>query len=92
MTANAGNTANIINYRGTVFSTANFVRLVRREIDRDFRRSVYATVDGKYRGRLYRINLGQGEVPELDFSNEILPVTADSVIELSDDRSNQIAF
>ena len=83
--------ANAINYRGTAFSTANFVRLVRRELDRDCRRSIYATVDGKYWGRLYRINLEQGEV-QLDFSNEIIPITADSVIELSDDGGNQIAF
>jgi hypothetical protein len=80
-------TANGINYRGTAFSTANFVRLVRRELDR---RSVYATVDGKYRGRLYRINLA-GEELQLDFSNAIVPVGCNAVVELSD-GINEIAF
>ncbi len=80
-------TANTINYRGTDFSTTNFVRLVRRELDR---RSVYATVDGKYRGRLYRINLERGEL-QFGFINAIVPVAADAVVELSD-GINEIAF
>ena len=80
-------TGNTISYRGTDFSTANFVRLVRRELDR---RSVYATVDGKYRGRLYRINLERGEL-QFDFINAIVPVAADAVVELSD-GINEIAF
>ncbi len=80
-------TANIINYRGTDFSTTNFVRLVRREIDR---RSVYATVDGQYRGRLYRVNLERGEL-QFDFSHTILRMAPNAVIELAD-GINQIAF
>ena len=80
-------TANIINYRGTDFSTATFVRLVRRESDR---RSVYATVDGKYWGRLYRVSLERGEL-HFDFSSTILRVAPNAVIELSD-GINQIAF
>ncbi len=50
----------------------------------------YATVDGNYRGRLYRINLERGEL-QLDFSNVIVPVAADTVVELSD-GINEIAF
>ena len=76
-----------INFRRTDFSTANFVRLVRREIDRC---SVYATVDGQYWGRLYRVNLERGEL-QFDFSHTILRVAANAVIELSDGIT-QIAF
>jgi hypothetical protein len=52
--------------------------------------AVYATVDGNYRGRLYRINLERGEL-QLDFSNVIVTVAADTVVELSD-GINEIAF
>ncbi len=80
-------TVNIINYRGTDFSTTIFVRLIRREIDRH---SVYATVDGRYWGRLYRVNLERGEL-QFDFSHTILRVAPNAVIELSD-GIDQIAF